>query len=205
MNEKVYMHSIKHYKMNDQINAFISIFNDGYVLSKRNQGKTFSDNFSGLDYISLCDYEKRNMYPQDNKYYNSYYSYIRHGISLAFPKDKIDIIKPNYYSLEYNFDSPDVYMKIFGDNKDRYSDFIDEVQVKDKLNLDNLEYITFPTKTYLEKIYYYSKNKKYDLLLEKINEIKDILNQYKYDISVYDIDTKTNMNENSIKKLVYKK
>ena len=100
MNEKVYMHSIKHYKMNDQINAFISIFNDGYVLSKRNQGKTFSDNFSGLDYISLCDYEKRNMYPQDNKYYNSYYSYIRHGISLAFPKDKSFIIQFDDYKCK---------------------------------------------------------------------------------------------------------
>ena len=205
MNEKVYMHAINNAFFDSQIRTLFKIARDGAVLSLRRQGKTESGSFSGLDYISLCDYEKRNLSPECNRYYNAYYNYIRNGISLAFDKDKLDVIVPEYRRLK----EPSIYkaaeMKKLGDSDKRYTDFLDEVQVKDIITLDKLSYVTFPVNKYLGELVLTRKITKLKLLKEKVKEINLILNYFGFDSDIYDIDTRIKMDEEGINKLIYRK
>ena len=207
MNENVYMHAIGDVLIDYEngIKNLRNIVKDGAILSLRNQGKEDWLGFAGLDYISLCDYEKRFMYPIKRPCYNAYYSFIRRGISFAFDKSNIDAIKPIYFDV--NLKSHDGFdlMKRMGCCNIRYSDFFDEVQVKDIIKLDYLSYITFPTRAFFCYDESFSRKNKYKSLENKINEIKSILYNYNYNTDIYEIDSGIKMDEYGIKKLVYRK
>ena len=49
-----------------------SISESNALLSQRMQGKGTNGGFNGEDYISLCDYEKRDLVNGDREHYNSY-------------------------------------------------------------------------------------------------------------------------------------
>lgn len=205
MNENVYMHAINKYSMDDQIVTFFEIVKDGAILSLRNRGESSSDSFSGLDYISLCDYEKKNLVPKTDKYYNAYNVFVRYGITFAFPKDAIEIIKPKIYIVQNDYLFNKKMMKYMGNFEERYSDFLDEVQTKDRISLDSLEYITFPTRMYFNKEMTFSRSLKCKMLKNRIEEIKSILNYFNYDVDIYDIDSKIKLDEEGIIRLIYKK
>jgi len=61
MEERVYMHTVNNRYFNSRrdIKVLSSILDSNAILSLRRQGKSHSSSFAGLDYISLCDYEKR--------------------------------------------------------------------------------------------------------------------------------------------------
>ena len=205
MNEKIYLHSINCYEMNEQILSFLDIVKNGEIISLRRQGKTESTSFAGLDYISLSDYEKRFLYPEKLYKYNAFNIYSRYGISFAFNKEDLEVIIPAYCHFCGVYKQNLKTMKRLGNSVNRYSDFLDEVQVKDSVSLDNLSFVTFPTKMYFNREFFYSKNHKYKKLLENIKQIHDILKYFNNDKEIYDIDTKIKMDEEGIIKLVYKK
>jgi hypothetical protein len=183
----------------------MNIVRDGKIKSLRKQGKKDTCTYAGLDYISLCDYELRDVTPSYDEYYNAYNSYIKNGISFAFPKDKLDVIVPHY------LDPYSEAMKTMGlvwdiSNSDkRYSDFFDEVQVKDEISLDKALYLTFPTRHFFLSNALFTKNTKSYSLEKKIYEINLILDYFNYSRDIYDIDTQIKLDEEGIKKLIYKK
>ena len=61
MNKSVYMHTTSNRQFNSRkdINAISSVLDSGFLLSLRNQGISESHSFAGLDHISLCDYERK--------------------------------------------------------------------------------------------------------------------------------------------------
>ena len=211
MNEKVYMHGINNYGFRDynpkvQLKVLAKILKSGALLSVRNQGISYSTNFSGFDYISLCDYEKRNCFiegvPSDIGKYNSYYQYIVHNLSLSFSKDKLDVINPILIDYIGNSDRPYVKMKVYGLKEERYSDLADEVQVKDRVPLEYLEQITFPTIAFFRDSMCFTPSSRIKALTKEIKKIEDILKEYYYNVPIYDIETKQLMNEENIEKLV---
>ena len=63
MNEDICLHAINSsYELNYRKMNLIKlelILKDNALLSRRLQGLNFSSGFNGMDYISLCDYQKR--------------------------------------------------------------------------------------------------------------------------------------------------
>ena len=60
------------------------IVRDGALLSRKERGIFTSQGFNGIDYISLCDYNKRCNHPFGLDKYTAYYGYIRSSLSLIF-------------------------------------------------------------------------------------------------------------------------
>ena len=201
MNKKVYMHAIncEDNSFDEQFNVLKKIISSQALLSGRLQGQEASFGYNGYDYISLCDFERRNLYPVDKEGYNAYNGYIKYGLSLAFNKENTDVIIPNY--LDY-VESGGKKMRELGLSIKRYSDYLDEVQVKDRLSLDNLEYITFPTHAYKRNILYLSRMDKYELLKYQLNELKRYLYSNNYYVDIYDIETEKKLDDKSLKKIM---
>ena len=207
MYKKVYMHAIGDVQISydNQIKTLYKIAKAGYLVSLRNQGREDSYGFAGMDYISLCDIEKKQLIPKDKRKNSAYYTFIRTGISLAFDACKLDVIKPKYIDLSNYSNNSYLIMKKLGNNIDRYTDLLDEVQVKDKISLEYLSYITFPTLEFFKNEHIFSRINKYDLLTKKRDEILDILYFFNIKSDIYDIDSGIKLDNEGIKSLVYKK
>ena len=202
MDEHVYMHALGNNSiLSDQMITFSSVFNSGAVLSLNKQGIYKPNGYNGSDYISLCDYEKRNKSPK-NTQYNSYYLFIRQSISLAFPKDKIEVVTPKYIS-QYDKDYYDILDNMDKDN-DRYSDLLDEVQVKDSIDISLLSYVTFPLDFYLDQARF-TKEFKYYLVNNYIKQMKSIMTYYNNLVDIFDIDSKEIIDDKLVKKYIYKR
>ncbi len=213
MNEKIYLHTINngrkdYYDSKKQLSTLESILRSKSVLSRRLQGydENSYTNFSGLDYISLSDYEKRFVSNKQKEYYNSFYAYVRRGLSLSFPNNTIDVIKPEIIAICSRSISDYEKMRYLGlsDTK-RYTDLPDEVQVKDKIELDNLNGIIFPVDNFMHSKILTKKSKMIKLLKEELIIIKDLLDKYNYNVNIYDVDTLEELNEKNIDNIVLKK
>ena len=204
MNKKIYLHAI--YARSNTFDSITSlkilkqILKSNALLSSRLQNKKhIKPMFNGLDYISLCDYEKEDHSILDR--YNSYESYIKYSLSLIFPKDKIDAIIPTLVDISkgenYYYE-----MEKFGLSETiRYTDMADEVQVKDKISLDLMTGITLP----LSKMTYelLNEEKNIYLILKEIEQIEKLLNKYNKLVPIYDIDSFESLdNEETVKYLV---
>ena len=171
------------------------------VLSKRLQKQNDTvTGFNGLDYISLCDYSKKEEHYI--RKYNAFEGYIRYSLSLIFPKEKLDIITPEliYIGQNENYDNK---MKEYGLSKDiRYSDIPDEVQVKDSISLDLMTGITLPIDKMI--LPYMNSNKNTIIILKEIARIIKLLGKYNYNVPLYDIDTFTRVDDESNVKYLIK-
>jgi len=215
--EKVYLHAIntgKEYNSLTTIKIFSEILKSNYLLSLKLQNKETKGGFNGEDYISLCDYQKRNIinsepppylleeiYPDG---YNSYNCYIRRSLSLAFDKNLLEVTIPQIVPISIKTKEGYNNMKVLGEHKEnRYSDMPDEVQVKDYISLDKMVYLTFPLHQLLQN--YIIESQTIKTALKHINTINNLLFKYGYDIPIYDIDTlETLEDEPSIQKVLKK-
>ncbi len=169
----------------DDINELYKILNSGYLLSRNNlikEGITIPNKiinadtsvFNGMDYISLCDMQK------EHDFYSSYNMYVRNGLSLLFNHD-IKVILPTIvdgYGRNIDYLNK---MHNFGLKKARYTDLSDEVQVKDKLSLDNLIGFCFPKKKIIQE-----RNIEYYMAyLEMANEV---IREYYPNLPIYNLD-----------------
>lgn len=178
--KKIYLHAID-FKINfdDDYTKLKKIFESGYLLSRRLSHYSSPIGFNGLDYISLCDYDKRNLKALDGRSeYNAYHTYIENGLSLVLD-DKIKVIKPKiiYPHDGTIYDTCDI-SKI-GLIK-RASDMPDEVQVKDKISLEHLIAITLSKEKFLMN---YSKED----YLNYLKMIKELLDLYHYNVPIVDL------------------
>jgi hypothetical protein len=215
MKDNIYMHGIGYntihgayctdYSPKRQRSALYEVLDSKYLLSRRLLGLSDSYGFNGMDYISLCDYEKRKEYSDKSSAYNSY---IVNSVSLCFDKDKVEekIIKPTLID-KVPLDAKGLdLMKTYGLNEgERFSDLPDEVQVKDKISLSSLCGITFPTHLFLNYYFFRSDKKRVKKLLDEICELQSIISYLGYDVSIYDINTMEELNNDSINKLVLKR
>ena len=170
--------SVSNFKIND-FKTLERILKSGYLMSRNAQRKSgmkslsnsiLTAYFNGMDYISLCDLSVNH----DGN--SSYDMYIRRGLSLLIDRD-ITVIKPILIGdTEFNYFNTVAFC-----GKNRYSNLVDEVQVKDKVSLEHLKalslslsvFSSFHDKEYLTDYLKYTK-----LLLEK----------YNYDVSIYNLD-----------------
>lgn len=190
MNNQIYLHGIyaksEIYNSKMTLKILKEILEADALLSARLQKMdSYPTYFNGMDYISLCDYEKRNILSSDG--FNSYEEYIRYSLALIFPKNKLKVIVPKIINIEYNKD----YfrkMQILGMSDDeRFSDLPDEVQVKDRVSLDYLIGMFLPICRFYT--FFLTESKMTDNILQEIEKIKKLLNEYNRDVPIYDTDT----------------
>ena len=213
MNEKIYLHTINngykdYYDSKKQRSVLEAILKSDAILSRRNQGLTDESNinFSGLDYISLSDYEKRFVCNKEKEFYNTFYAYARRGLSLAFPQESIKAIEPTILPILSNNIRDFEYMRLYGlDKTERFTDLPDEVQVKDKLTLKDLNGVLFPCDNYMHSKLFTRKEKMIKLLLEEVKIVKEILEKYNKEVNIYDVDSLLEVNENNIENIVLRK
>ena len=195
MDRNIYLHAInsvpdEYYHPEETNKILLQILKRRAILSSKLQRRRSTGGFNGHDYVSLCDYAKRNDYKSFMGKYNAYHTYVRYSLSLAFPKDKLNIIKPKVLNGVYIRDSKGYYEmeKLGKSRKERCTDMPDEVQVKDKVSLDNLCATTFP----LHLLRDFSDCSLYEqasIIMFEIEEIDRLLNKFGYDVPVFDIDT----------------
>ena len=209
MDEKIYIHGIcvRHYKQYQSMylrKILKQILKSDAVLSTRMQHKPSNQGFNGPDYISLCDYEKRFLFPKEDSKYNSFETYIRYSIGLVFPKDKIQVITPTIIDMIHYTKNGYQKMAFLGESPDeRYSDMLDEVQVKDKIPLELLSCITLPIHSMDLKIY--KEKKSIDKVISEIEKVRKLLDLYGYSVPIYDIDTFEDLeNYHNVKRLIRK-
>lgn len=169
------------------------------LLSRRLLNDKRESCFNGLDYISLCDYSKRNNHFLGE--INSFEAYIKYSLSLMFPKEKLTLIIPEMIDITSRGDYY-TNMKILGlTSTKRYSDMADEVQVKDSISLDLMTGITMP----IDKMINQSLNSEKNInnILKQIKQIIITLDKYNYLVPLYDINTFERIdNESNVKYLI---
>ena len=208
MEHNVYMHTVnnRNFVSRRDIENLQYILHVGYLYSRRKQGYKSSSTFSGLDYISLSDFTKKDQTNDGLLYYNAFYSYTRLGIAVSFPKEIIDknyeVIIPELLSgvkqegvIEYN-------MASLGNGVTRYSDLPDEVQIKDQVAMKDALYVTYPCTEFLETQFLTRKENKAKKLIHEINELKKVIQSQNYNLDVYDIDSEILLNEEGIEKVL---
>lgn len=195
MDRNIYLHAInsvpdEYYHPEETNKILLQILKRRAILSSKLQRRRSTGGFNGHDYVSLCDYAKRNNYKSFMGKYNAYHTYVRYSLSLAFPKDKLNIIKPKVLNGVYIRDSKgyNEMEKLGKSRKERCTDMPDEVQVKDKVSLDNLCATTFPLHL-LRDFSDCSLDEQASIIMFEIEEIDRLLNKFGYDVPVFDIDT----------------
>lgn len=211
MDKKIYMHGIcssNEYDFDKAIQKLRYILKSEYLLSRRNLG--IFDNqsmFNGLDYISLCDYEKRILENSDRDMYNAYYAYIMYSMALIFPKGEFDVIEPKYINKAlagnkfYEF-----LMHKFGASKGkRYSDYPDEVQVKDKISLEHLIGVTYPLGSTYHQLRKKGNSERESIvtIMEQLEEMSLALYDHDYSVGIYEANSLTLLDsEEEVKKVL---
>ena len=190
MNKKVYLHCLVSsrigYNSKSSLKKLDEILKSGALESAKQRGVSCY-NFCGNDYISLVDYEKRFNTKQND--YNGYNQYVKFDASIIFPKGKFDVVEP--IILEHKLDKYQNYislMQVLGEDKEnRYSDLIDEVQVKDSLSLSYMNGIALPS---LELLNFWKSDKEnIKKLKQEVLKYKELLDKYGYSVGFYDSDT----------------
>lgn len=211
MDEKMYLHTINnmfsdYYIPKRQKEILESMLKNGAVLSRRLQGNlSDATNFSGLDYISLTDYEKRFISNKEESHYNSYYSYVKSGLSLCFPHESLEVIEPTIIGVcSENRRGFEIMRELGMCEDERFTDLPDEVQVKDRIPLDKMNGILFPVDNYLNSNIFVKKAKMIENMKSELETIRNMLAKYHYDVSLYDTDTLIELNDSGINKLVLK-
>lgn len=189
---------------------FEKILQKQYLLSRRlqNDFNTKRGGWNGLDYISLCDYQNRNAPTYENNPfyigYTAYKSFICNSLTLIFEKEGLEVIRPELVAPSiFSWDTLEE-MRILGNHPTkRYSDLPDEVQIKDKISLENLKGITIPFTSISHNQYtmeYY-----HDLIISFFARLNKILINYNQNISIYDLNTKDILQTENDVKLILKR
>ena len=180
--DEYYAHTIRisNFRIRDFDNLE-KIFQCGYLLSRRGQrqnGDKSIDNsiltalFNGMDYISLCDLK---MSHDGNSAYNMY---TRRGLSLLIDRNIQVIVPTKLPPYDYNYFNP----RVFLGNK-RFTDLIDEVQVKDSIDLSHLKGMCLSLSVF--KSFYNEEYIEYYL-----KYLKELLDEYKHDVPLYNLDSR---------------
>ena len=175
-----YFHSVRF-----DFDILEKILESGYILSRekaKSNRKYIS--FNGNKWISICKYYN-NPYIADYDQYSAYQTLIINDISIVL-NDKIEAVKTLYMP----YDSLHAGL-IDDDSVVRYSDLIDEFQVRDSISRDN----------FLALMYPYEIGAKSNLLKarEDYLRIKVMLEKYNYDIPI--LDSSNDVIEKSLDKL----
>ena len=143
--------------------------------------------FNGNDFVSLCDYSKKDSPPfNDDEFYRgytSYEAYVVSSLSILISKKGLKVIHPILVRpTPFSFESLEEMRALGLHPTKRFTDMPDEVQVKNKISLSHMEGLSIPTKFFVNL----SSAQETKYLL---TQVKELLTHYQYDKPIYDLDT----------------
>lgn len=170
------------------------ILQSGYILSRRKMKDTDKSKggWNGLDYISICDYSKKDAPPFENKKfyrgYTAYNMYISTSIALILKKQGIRAIIPTLMPpAVFDYESLQEMRYLGNHPTQRFSDLPDEVQVKNQITLSKMVGLTLPihymTKEIKEKTYTSEE------ILNVLRDVQELLRDYHREDPIYDLET----------------
>lgn len=180
--DEYYAHTIRisNFKIRDFDNLE-KILQTGYLLSRKKQRaigyKSIDNNvltalFNGMNYISLCDLK---MNHDGNSAYDMY---TKRGLSLLLDRDIPVIIPQVIDQNDYNYFN----IQSFLGNK-RYTNLIDEVQVKGSISLEHLKGMCLSLSVF-------SSFYKHDYQEDYLKYLNLLLEKYHYNVPIYNLDDK---------------
>ena len=192
MRKDIYLHALHassiEYSSKKTLELLEKILKSGAILSSRLSGQKCNNNFSGRDYISLCDYERKNRGKGFRKTYNAYYQYAVFDPSIMLPKDEIEVIEPIILPKMIAFYSGALsVMRELGMSEERYTDLEDEVQVKDRIDISKMCGFTMPTYEFLRM--FKSVEHDTEVTYQEVLKYKELLDKYEINVPFYDINT----------------
>lgn len=212
----------KPYDGDSTLKVLKEILESGKIKSRRLRGDTDTTKggFNGIDYISLCDFRRRNNKPYENDPYligyNSYECFIKESPSFILKKNKIAAIKPILVEpVIFDYGSRARMCKLGNATYGRFSDLPDEVQVKNEISLDRCVGLTIPieymTNEHKEDIFSGKTNKEiysrgpYTLeeLIIYVKELKNLLEAYNISSKVYDLESQIELDSEDVTQKVY--
>ena len=84
------------------------------------------------------------------------------------------------------------------DSNIRFTDLPDEVQVRDSIDVSKSNGIIFPTKEFMYSRPLTTRRKMIELMKVELDTIRTMLDKYNYDLSIYDVDTLEELNDDNI-------
>ena len=180
------------------------ILSSGELKSRRLRGITDESHsgWNGLDYISLCDYRRRNNQPFENdqnlKNYTAYETYIKESLSFILKKNKITAIKTELVEpIIFDWDSHYTMYRLGNSTEGRYSDLLDEVQVRDRIPFDRIIGMTIPVEYMISEHEPFFEPKGYkpidpytiEELIKYLKKLKELLKRYNVSNELYDLET----------------
>ena len=81
---------------------------------------------------------------------------------------------------------------------ERFTDLPDEVQVRDSIDVSKSNGIIFPTKEFMYSRPLTTRRKMIELMKVELDTIRTMLDKYNYDLSIYDVDTLEELNDDNI-------
>ena len=157
--------------------------------------------WNGLDYISICDYSKKNNPPFENldhyKGYTAYELFVKNSIAFILKKDSINGIVPNLMPPAVFDHALLAEMCVLGNHPtERYSDLPDEIQVRDEISLDHMVGMAVP----IEKMMEIMNTKD---IIEFLKKVKKLLIKYHRPTAFYDLKTQIPLkDEKDIEKVI---
>ena len=218
-----YLHAIdcqneKPFDGKHSLEVLREILVSGELKSKRLRGitdKTYGG-WNGIDYISLCDYRRKNNKPYDNdkylKDYTAYETYIKRSISFILKKNKIKAIKPQLVApIIFDWNSHYMMYELGNSTEGRYSDLLDEVQVKDRISFDRVKGMTIPieymlsehTPVFMTKDFKYIEPYTIPGIINFLKQVRELLKLYGVSSELYDLETQMQLkNDDDVVKVV---
>lgn len=205
--EEYYLYAInsneESFDFNQTLIKLDQIFNSGFILSRRNLGDININRggWQGLDYISICDYSKK-----DNESllegYTAYNTFIKNYLSIIISKEGINAITPELMPPAiFDWESIQNMKRLGNHSTRRYSDFPDELQVKDRISLNNFEGITLPLSIMINPEH--CKKNTNEMIIKFLYEVKSLMLKHNLSKPIYDVDNIIELNNiNDIEKAI---
>ena len=166
--QRFYFHSVRF-----RFETLEKILDSGYILSRENSNFFLNNvTFNGNKWISVCKYYDPYYSSYDYDLRSAYQTLVIDGISLVLD-DSLPAIKTRFMSYD------NLYSGVIKDDDDvRYSDCIDEYQVKDSISKDHFVAVAYP---YLHRL---SKDAK--KTQKEFDYIHYLLSKYHHDLPIID-------------------
>ena len=205
----VYLHGICICDNNDFTDTFSileKILQSGSLLSLSLQDKYDHDKigYNGLEYISICDFTKINDVYNKKKIcinYNAFSYHIKRSLTLALSKENIETVKPillEPYFIKRRSEREILFL--INKSTRKFSDYPDELMVKNRISLNNLKFITIPVNYFMSNE---KEENRYNMIVDLLRKTRAILKKYDKLVPLYDLDTMINLDDNiKVKELI---
>lgn len=160
--------------------------------------------YNGLEYISICDFTKINDVYNKKKIcinYNAFSYHIKRSLTLALSKENIETVKPillEPYFMKRRGEREILFL--INKSTRKFSDYPDELMVKNRISLNNLQFITIPVNYFMSNE---KEENRYNMIVDLLRKTRAILKKYDKLVPLYDLDTMINLDDNiKVKELI---